>query len=119
MQPINSAQKQLLFAPDSWVVELDGGKMRTLRTFYQTIARQLHFPDYFDPNLDALFDSLCSLDHAPDSARKVAVVIRHPRLMLSRARTEERQSVLDVLKDACIPENRYDELSLSVYSFDE
>ena len=37
---------------------LPGKAIRSLEEFYDEIARELHFPDYFGRNLDALWDVL-------------------------------------------------------------
>ena len=37
---------------------LPGKAIRSMEEFYDEIARQLHFPDYFGRNLDALWDVL-------------------------------------------------------------
>jgi ribonuclease inhibitor len=39
-------------------VKLEGKSIRSLEDFYGEIARELHFPDSFGRNLDALWDVL-------------------------------------------------------------
>ena len=66
-----------------YVVELDGRRTRTLRTFYPRIAKALFFPDYFGKNLDALSDCLASLEVVGRDEilqRAVAERHEHPRL---------------------------------------
>lgn len=40
------------------VCELNG--IESMEQFYLTIAQSLELPSYFAPNLDALYDSLCT-----------------------------------------------------------
>jgi RNAse (barnase) inhibitor barstar len=47
----------------SLIASFDASKALTLRSFYNTIAKKLHFDPDFGHNLDALFDALTSLDN--------------------------------------------------------
>jgi RNAse (barnase) inhibitor barstar len=94
------------FSDEVFVAEIDGAKARSLRSFYTRIARVLHFPDYFGKNLDALFDCLCSLEHA--GRQEVVLVIRNFDQFLDREKPEKRAAVLQVLRDAEKPDNRGD-----------
>jgi RNAse (barnase) inhibitor barstar len=88
------------------VVEIDGAKALTLRSFYPRIAKALFFPDYFGKNLDALFDCLCSLETL--GQERVVLVVRNAKLFLSKEKNEKKQAVLEVLQDAEKAENRSD-----------
>ncbi len=98
--------------PQAFVVEIDGSKARTLRSFYPRIAKALFFPDYFGNNLDALLDSLCSLEVLGNES--VILVIKNGELFLSKEKAEEKKSAIEVLRDAEKPENRYDGVQFKV-----
>ncbi len=95
-------------------VRLDGNKSRTLRAFYPRIAKALAFPDYFGKNLDALFDCLCDLSAIEPAPKTVELVIEQPQAFLSKEKPEKREAALDVLRKACLPDNRYDEIALTI-----
>lgn len=105
------------FWPDTHVVDLDGSKMRTLRSFYLRIARALIFPDYFGKNLDALADCLGSLEHV--GSQNVVLFIRHFDDFLHKEKSEKRQAALQVLRDAQDPKHRYDTVKLRVMGMRE
>lgn len=94
------------FSPAVFVAEIDGKKARTLRGFYPRISKALFFPDYFGKNLDALFDSLCSLEVV--GKNEIVLLIRHAESFLDKEKPEKRSAALDVLRDAEKPENRTD-----------
>lgn len=94
------------YPSDTFVAEIDGRKARTLRAFYQAIARKLLFPDYFGGTLDALFDCLCSLEVIGKPG--IVLQISNFESFLDREKPEKRRAALDVLTDAEKDENRYD-----------
>jgi RNAse (barnase) inhibitor barstar len=100
------------FSSEVFVADIDGSKNRTLRGFYPRIAKILLFPDYFGNNLDALFDCLCSLEVA--GKQEVVLLIRHIDAFLIKEKPEKRDAALQVLRDAEIPENRYDAVRFRV-----
>jgi RNAse (barnase) inhibitor barstar len=111
MQIIN--QQQLpSFSTDTFVAEIDGSKTRTLRSFYTRIAKVFLFPDYFGKNLDALFDCLISLEVI--GKEDVVLLIRNESQFLIKEKVEKKNAALQVLKDAEIPENRYDSIRFRV-----
>jgi RNAse (barnase) inhibitor barstar len=91
---------------------IDGGKTRTLRSFYTKIAKQLKFHSEFGRNLDALFDALCDLEGV--EASSVELTITQAALFLDKEKPERRAAALKVLNDAAVPENRYDERTFNV-----
>lgn len=72
------------------VAEIDGPATR--RAFYDVLARELRFPDWFGHNLDALRDALTDLSWLP--AGEVVLVWDEPAAM------EGREPLLAVLADA-------------------
>jgi RNAse (barnase) inhibitor barstar len=96
-----------------FVAELDGAAMRTLRAFYPRVAKALAFPAYFGRNLDALYDALTSLDTLGHG--EVRLIIRRADRLFELEKPERRQAALDVLRDAQVPENRYDGVRFRVY----
>jgi RNAse (barnase) inhibitor barstar len=111
MQIINQHQLPT-FSSDTFVVEIDGNKARSLRAFYTRIAKLLLFPDYFGKNLDALFDCLISLEVI--GKEDIVLLIRNEQQFLSKEKVEKRNATFQVLKDAEIQENRYDSLRFRV-----
>lgn len=91
---------------DIYVAPLNGSEVRSLEAFYDRIETLLYFPDYFGRNLDALFDSITSLENIDQPA--VMLVIEQPDFFLENEKTEKREAVLQVLSDAMLPQNRYD-----------
>jgi RNAse (barnase) inhibitor barstar len=111
MQIIN--QQQLpAFPPETFVAEIDGNKARTLRSFYTRIAKVFLFPDYFGKNLDALFDCLTSLEVI--GKEDVVLLIRNESQFLGKEKSEKKMAAMQVLKDAEMPENRYDNIRFRV-----
>ncbi len=107
------SQQQLPgFSPNTFVAEIDGSKARTLRSFYTRIAKVFLFPDYFGKNLDALYDCLISLEVI--GKEDVVLLIRNESQFLSKEKEEKRDAAIQVLKDAEIQENRYDNIQFRV-----
>ncbi len=96
------------FDTGTFVVELDGKKMQSLRSFYPRVAAGLHFADYFGKNLDALLDALCDLSSLPPGYQSVCLVIKNAAYFLAKEKKEKRESALQTIQDATIAENRYD-----------
>jgi RNAse (barnase) inhibitor barstar len=103
------------FDPAALVVELDAEKAKSLRSFYPRISKSLFFPDYFGKNLDALFDCLGDLSGIPGQHTTIQLVIRNATHFLEKEKVEKREAVLQILKDAALPENRYDNLVFQTY----
>ncbi|MBL7806986.1 MAG: barstar family protein [Saprospiraceae bacterium] len=100
------------FPPHVLVVEIDGAKARTFRSFYPRIAKVLLFPDYFGNNLDALNDCLCSLEVLGNT--DIVLLIRNARELLSKEKKEKKEALLQVFRAAEKPENRYDGVKFRV-----
>lgn len=99
---------------NTFTIQIDGNKARTLRALYPRIAKALVFPDYFEKNLDALFDCLCDLSGVEAQYTHVTVHIVHASAFLSKEKPEKRAAALQVFQDATLPENRYDDRTFVV-----
>ncbi|WP_421828052.1 barstar family protein [Larkinella sp.] len=80
------------------VARIDGQKAQTFKAFYELLARELKFPDYFEFNLESLDELLNDLDWLDDD--KIALYITHSDAFLSQEKNEARKvellNVLDV-----------------------
>lgn len=103
-------------SPDTYLVHIEGGEAQTLSDFYDVLVKRFLFPDYFGRNLDALLDCLCALENI--ETPNVVLAIEHPELFLSQEKPQKRSDALQVLADAELPENRYDDKTFSVYWVD-
>ena len=43
------------------IITLDCGELKSSQAFHESIAKAMHFPDYYGQNLDALFDCLTDI----------------------------------------------------------
>jgi RNAse (barnase) inhibitor barstar len=77
------------------VLELDGGKARTLDAFFSLCSESLEFPDYFGRNWQALRDCLADLEWLP--AEAYCLVFRNSELLF-RDEPIERSTFLINLK---------------------
>ncbi|MGL4632405.1 MAG: barstar family protein [Leadbetterella sp.] len=94
-----SAKADLLQG-DAAVIEIDAKSCTTLRSFYETIAEKLHFPDYFGFNLDSLDEMLADLSWIEDP--KLIVYVKNTEHFLINERSDEKVlSVLDMLDAIC------------------
>ena len=103
-----------LTSKDVLRVELDGKKIKTVKSFYTKIAKSLHFPDYFNHNLDSLDELLCDLEWIEQ--KKVQLVIQHSQDFCGKENGNKKESLLDVLNNAVdnqMDESRSFELILS------
>jgi RNAse (barnase) inhibitor barstar len=100
------------FAATAFVAEIDGGKTPSLRSFYPRLVKALALSDHFGKNLDALFASLTSLEHLGSS--EAILVIRHAGQFLEKENPARREIAMEVLRDAQLPENRYDAVKFRV-----
>jgi len=114
MQLININQLPA-FGPDTFVAHLKGQEMRTLRSFYPRIAKAFLFSEYFGKNLDALFDCLCNFENLPLDYKHVVLVVHNAPEFLSKEKPEKREAVLQIMLDAAISDNRYDEYTFEVF----
>jgi RNAse (barnase) inhibitor barstar len=82
------------------IIEIDGRKTQTLRTFYEEIARILHFPDYFGFNLDSFDELLNDLSWIEDE--KLLIYIKESSSFLINERNETKVlTLLDILDATC------------------
>ena len=95
---------------NTFTIQIDGNKARTLRALYPRIAKAL----VFQKNLDALFDCLCDLSGVEAQYTHVTVHIVHASAFLSKEKPEKRAAALQVFQDATLPENRYDDRTFVV-----
>ncbi len=105
------------FPATTFVVDLDGSKIHTLRGFYPRIAKAFIFPDYFGKNLDALADCLGSLEHV--GSKHIVLFIRDFDDFLDKEKPEKRAAAIQVIRDAQNPKNRYDNLHFRVIGMRE
>jgi RNAse (barnase) inhibitor barstar len=82
------------------IIEIDGEKVTTLRSFYEEIAKAMHFPDYFGFNLDSLDELLNDLSWIEDE--KLAVYINNSEHFLIKERNEGKiLTLIDLLDATC------------------
>lgn len=101
------------FDKDVFVAQVDGSVMKTMRTFYKDISRALRFPDYFEENLDSMYDCITSLEDIDN--QEVVLVIKNYAAMLSSEKPAKRSDAIAVLKDAEDDENRTDRKKFQVF----
>ena len=77
---------------------IDGNTTQHIADFYTQIAKDLHFPDYFGKNLDALNDCLGDLSWLEHN--QVHIVLTHYDKFLSAEPKDVRWNVLHILNDA-------------------
>ncbi len=77
---------------------IDGNATQHIADFYTTIAKDLHFPDYFGKNLDALNDCLSDLSWLEHN--QVHIVLKHYDKFLSAEPKDVRWNVLHILNEA-------------------
>ncbi|WP_460634236.1 barstar family protein [Larkinella harenae] len=83
---------------DFRIARINGQKAQTLKQFFDQIARELRFPDYFEFNLESLDEALNDLEWLDDD--KIAIYVTHPDAFLSQEKVEARKgellNILDV-----------------------
>ncbi len=79
-------------------VVLDGAELNTLSKFHTTIAKLLHFPDYYGNNLDALDEVLSDMEFS--TLKNIPIVFRNYDKFLSDEPHEKKIALLQVLKGA-------------------
>jgi RNAse (barnase) inhibitor barstar len=85
---------------DAVVISIDSRNCTTLKDFYETIAKKLHFPDYFGFNLDSLDELLSDLSWIEDS--KLALFFTNTEHFLINERNEDKVlSLLDLIDAIC------------------
>ena len=86
------------FPPDFAIAVLDGNEAGTRAGFFQEIARDLRFPDYFGRNWDAVYDCLTDLNWLP-AAGYVVVLDGFDHLAMNEP--GQWDIGLKVLREAC------------------
>ena len=104
-----------IFNAHTFRVLLDANHLSNLTQLYHELSTRFHFPDYFNSNLDSLFDCLCDLSQLPDKYTKAVLVIYHSENFLLDETDEHRKAVYQALEQIQDPENRYDHLQFEVY----
>lgn len=80
------------------VVAIDGATTLTLTNFYDTLAASLHFPDYFQHNLDSFDEVINDLDWIKEN--EVLIVFKNYDEFLTEENDEMREILLTILDDA-------------------
>ena len=83
---------------DFRVASIDGLQAQTLKSFYEQIAKELEFPDYFGHNLDSLDELLNDFDWLDDD--KIALYIANADHFLAGEKSEEKKADLLNILDA-------------------
>ncbi len=95
---VQSASDIAQFTDDYAIIEIDGRQSKTLRQFYEHIAKMMEFPDYFGFNLDSLDELLNDLDWIED--KKIALHFTHTDQLISQERDPKKLASLFNLLDA-------------------
>ena len=74
-------------------LQLNGKELANQQLLHEAIARQLHLPDYYGENLDALWDILSCWNEP------LAIIIEHPTRFVEQL-GGYGESVLQLLQDA-------------------
>ncbi|GAB3912511.1 hypothetical protein GCM10028803_55910 [Larkinella knui] len=82
---------------DFRIARIDGQKAQTFKAFYELIARELKFPDYFEFNLESLDELLNDLDWLEND--KIALYITHSDAFLSQEKSETKKAELLTILD--------------------
>ncbi len=93
-----TAESVLAPPPGLLVKTLDGRRCRTKGPCLEALARLWSFPDYFDPNWDALEECLTDLEWLP--ADGYLLLIQHADALLTDATPEDRRTLLQILRGA-------------------
>jgi hypothetical protein len=87
-----------VFSPEFAIAVLDGNEAGTRAGFFQEIARDLRFPNYFGRNWDAVYDCLTDLNWLP-AAGYVVVLDGFDHLAMNEP--GQWDIGLKVLREAC------------------
>jgi RNAse (barnase) inhibitor barstar len=104
-----------VFNNHTFRVILDGRQIPSLEQLYHELAIRFQFPDYFQPNLDALYDCLTDLSQLPPNYLKAALIIHHSEAFLNSESDERRKALYQVFEEAQVTDNRYDSVQFEVY----
>lgn len=93
---VQSARDVVSLNSEYAVIEIDGRQSKTLRQFYEHLAKVMEFPDYFGFTLDSLDELLNDLDWIEDE--KIALYFTHADDFISQERDPKKlASLLNVL----------------------
>jgi RNAse (barnase) inhibitor barstar len=82
------------------IIEIDAAQTSTLREFYETLARELYFPDYFGFNLDSFDEMINDLSWIED--KDLALYFKNSESFLAKERNENKiLTLLDLLDATC------------------
>lgn len=96
------------------VAIIDGENVETVEVFYQTLAKALHFPDYFNHNMDSFDELINDLDWLDQN--DIRIVFKNYDDFLSEENDEIREIILTVLDDAAEEWKRNDNTKvLNIY----
>ena len=95
---VQSASDVASFSDDYAIIEIDGRQSKTLRQFYEHVAKMMEFPDYFGFTLDSLDELLNDLDWVEDE--KIALHFTHTDQLISQERDPKKLASLFNLLDA-------------------
>jgi|GEM_PF-1523654 RNAse (barnase) inhibitor barstar len=102
------------------VIHVEGQELTELEAFYKFMVQELEFPEYFDDNLDALYDMLTDLQWLSQNCFEI--VIRDFGELLSAEDFETKASVISVLNEAAqcwreeiIEEDEWDQKKMCVW----
>lgn len=85
---------------DFHIVKIDGLKAHTLRGFYEEIAKELNFPEYFGFNLDSFDEMLNDLSWVEQD--KIAIYISSSEHFVEKERNPDKlPTLLDLLDATC------------------
>lgn len=92
-----SSENALERYSDFRIARIDGSKATTMKAFYEAIARELAFPDYFGHNLDSLDELLNDFEWLQED--KIALYIYNADAFLSQEKSDEKKADLLNLLD--------------------
>jgi RNAse (barnase) inhibitor barstar len=104
-----------VFNEHTFRVIIDGRQIPSLEQLYPALSLRFQFPNYFQPNLDALYDCLTDLSQLPPKYQKAALIIHHSEAFLKDETDERRKALYQVLEEAQVIDNRYDSVHFEVY----
>lgn len=83
---------------DYALITIDSKRCKTLRDFYETLAEQLHFPDYFGFNLDSFDELMNDLSWIEDE--RILLYFKNSSEFLINERNDGKVNTLLELIDA-------------------
>lgn len=85
---------------DYSLITIDGKLCKSLAQFYEAIKEKLHFPEYFEPNMDSLDEVLNDLSWIEDE--RLLIFFKNSSEFLINERNEKNvTSLLDLFDITC------------------